>query len=59
MFEGRDVVVGQDFGEAVAAIGRQDRGQRVEFVGAQGREVFGNDRFVADKVGVDGVGGVG
>ena len=39
MFEGRDVVVGQNFGEAIAPVHRQDRRQGVEFEGTPGQRI--------------------
>ncbi len=44
MFEGRDVVVGQNLGEAVAAVHGQDRRQGVELEGAPRHRIAGQGR---------------
>ena len=44
MFEGRDVVVGQNLGEAIAAVHRQDRRQGVEFERATRQRIAGQGR---------------
>ena len=44
MFEGRDVLVGQNLGEAIAAVHRQDRRQGVELEGAPRHRIAGQGR---------------
>ena len=44
MFEGRDVVVGQNLGEAIAPVHRQDRRQGVEFQRATRQRIAGQGR---------------
>ena len=44
MLEGRDVVIGQNLGEPIAPVHRQDRRQGIELEGAAGQRIAGEGR---------------